>query len=270
MGDTAFAIDVRIREIEPPIWRSIELSGTSTLEDLHYAIQAAMGWTNSHLHQFVIGSKQYGAPEMDDAGLLDERRFRVQDVLGPRASCVYEYDFGDGWEHDVSVTSVTPADRRVQPRCTAGERACPPEDCGGPGGYAVMLAALADPSHEEHGMYAGWAGDFRPERFDLPKKGRGLREDMADLKALAADDSPIPDDDDDERADPLADVPPALIELALGLPPMKRAALAALLTGSLATDLMETLEAANKLLATRTKRERPKSGRSHRRPRKHR
>ena len=96
MGDTAFTLDVRIRDIDPPIWRSIELSGTSTLEDLHYAIQTAMGWTNSHLHQFTIGNKHYGSPQMDDVGhaIVDERGVRIADVLGPRAACVYEYDFG--------------------------------------------------------------------------------------------------------------------------------------------------------------------------------
>lgn len=266
MGDTAFTIDVRLREIEPPIWRTIELSGSSTLEDLHYAIQVAMGWSNSHLHQFGIGRRQYGAPAIDDANpsLLDERRFRLEDVMGPRATCVYEYDFGDGWKHDVSVTAVTAVDRRVQPRCTGGARACPPEDCGGPGGYSIMLAALADPTHEEHDVYVGWAGDFRADRFAVPKKGRGLREDMADLKALAETGELSPDADDDGD-DPLAEVPPALIQATLDLPPIKRAALAALLTGSLATELMETLEAANRLLATR---ERPMPGRGHRRPRK--
>src|SRR5271167_1344915 len=144
MAHTLYELDVRLREIEPAIWRTIELSGVSSLADVHFAIQVAMGWTNSHLHQFVIGDTTYGMADVDDAEdfeLADEREFRLQDLVQDGETFVYEYDFGDGWEHDVTVKRVTSQTKRTKPRCIGGARACPPEDCGGSGGYENLLDA---------------------------------------------------------------------------------------------------------------------------------
>src|SRR5262245_12251909 len=151
MVHTLYELHVKLREIEPAIWRTIEVPGASSLEDIHFAIQVAMGWTNSHLHQFMIGETSYGMADVDgaeDLDLEDERRFRLQDLVETGAAFVYEYDFGDGWEHDVTVKKVTTQAKLPKPRCTGGARACPPEDCGGSGGYENLLEALRDPNHE--------------------------------------------------------------------------------------------------------------------------
>jgi hypothetical protein len=140
MSHKVFELDVRLREIEPPIWRTLEVPGPSSLEYVHFAIQVAMGWTNSHLHQFDIDDTHYGMVNVDEgADLEDERAYSLEDLVQSGSSFVYEYDFGDGWEHDVRVVKVSTVTKPPHARCVAGARACPPEDCGGPGGYANLL-----------------------------------------------------------------------------------------------------------------------------------
>src|SRR5882672_1523634 len=191
MTHTVYTLDVRLRDISPPIWRTIEIAGSSTLEDLHFALQVAMGWTNSHLHQFVIGDASYGMVDVnqaDDLDIEDERRFQLQDLVEDSDSFLYEYDFGDNWEHEVTVKRVAKVAESPQPGCIDGARACPPEDCGGTGGYENLLKVLADPSHEEHAHLVEWSEDFQPEHFEIPKTGRDLRREMDQLKALAKKD----------------------------------------------------------------------------------
>ena len=145
MAHTLYELDVRLLGIAPPIWRTIELAGSSTLEDVHFAIQVAMGWTNSHLHQFIIGKTSYGMVDVDEApDLVDEREAKLEDVAREGHSFAYEYDFGDGWEHTITAKRVAKASKAPRPRCTAGQWARPPEDCGGPGGYEHLLQVLAD------------------------------------------------------------------------------------------------------------------------------
>ena len=235
MSHKLFVLHVRLRGIEPPIWRTIEVPGAWSLEDVHFAIQVAMGWTNSHLHQFKIGGTHYGMLDSDgagDLGLEDEREHRLQDVVH-EDSFVYEYDFGDSWEHDVTVQRVADVAKPPRARCIAGARACPPEDCGGVGGYENLLEALANPDHEEHEDLVTWSGDFQPEQFMLPKRGADLHEEMEKLKAHYEGDAPF--DELDELEDgPLKDLPKPLVRSVLALDPMQRASLAALIAGSLA------------------------------------
>lgn len=144
------------------------------LSRLHEVIQIAMGWTNSHLHQFVAGRVFYGPsdPDFDDLGTksLDEAKYSVSDVA-PRLKSrfVYEYDFGDGWEHEVLLEKVLPPDATFQhPVCLAGANACPPEDCGGIHGYYDLLRALKDPKHKRHDEMSEWVGgSWDPEWFEL-------------------------------------------------------------------------------------------------------
>jgi hypothetical protein len=255
MSHQQFEIDVRLRQIEPPIWRTIEVPGECSLEDLHFAIQVAMGWTNSHLHQFTIGKRQYGMADADgfpDLEVADERDYRVQDLLRSGTSFVYEYDFGDGWEHDVTVKKVSALTRPPRPRCVAGARACPPEDCGGSGGYESLLEALANPRHPEHQALVSWSGNFKPERFLVPKGGLDLQDEMERLEALANGDDP---DEEDALDDALpADLPKPLVQAVLALPPMSRASLGALIAGSLADEVEHARSVAEQLAsATRTK-----------------
>lgn len=132
-----------------------------------------MGWQNYHLHVFRIGELAYGTDPEEMLGYEDETKVRLADVAGPGDRIGYEYDFGDGWEHELLVEARTQAEAgRIYPACIEGEGACPPEDCGGPGGYERLKEILADPSHEEYDELKDWAesqlgGRFDPARFDL-------------------------------------------------------------------------------------------------------
>lgn len=155
---------VTLRGVVPPVVRVIDVPASSTLPELHELLQAAVGWTDSHLHQFVVGEATYGVPSDEDWG--DQRDERIVRLRNLPARFDYLYDFGDGWEHDVEV--LGPGD--AQPGCRYGEGACPPEDCGGPVGYAELLEVLADPTHEEHADLRAWAGelaDFDQATTDL-------------------------------------------------------------------------------------------------------
>ena len=152
-----------------------------TLAKLHRIIQAAMGWYDSHLHQFIVGESYYAMPSIDEfseLGLKDEKKAWLNQVLSkPKKKIVYEYDFGDGWEHTIVLEKILQPDPSVRyPRFVAGARACPPEDCGGTGGYENFLAAIRDPDHEEHDECLEWiGGEFDPEKFDLEEFDAALR-----------------------------------------------------------------------------------------------
>jgi len=171
-----YQIKLTLLGISPPIWRRLRVAGDTTLAKLHEVIQQAMGWTNSHLHAFWIGSEMYGPPdpEMD---MRDYRRIRLSDVAAERGSFRYEYDFGDGWEHEIRVEKVLKAEPGVKyPVCLAGRRARPPEDCGGPYGYAQLLSILKNPRHAEYEERRDWVGPyFAPEELDLALINEQLR-----------------------------------------------------------------------------------------------
>ena len=174
-------LKVTLQEVEPAVWRRIQVRRQVRLDRLHLIIQAAMGWTNSHLHEFLIKGQRYKDLEqmdedIDEPDMNDEQEYRVAKVVDEGDVFEYEYDFGDCWEHEILVEKVMEPEAGAKyPGCLAGERACPPEDCGGPGGYEELLMVLADPGHEEYEHYRGWAGeDFDPDRFDLEKANRAL------------------------------------------------------------------------------------------------
>lgn len=176
MTESILQLKVTLRETRPPIWRRLLVRSDITLAQLHQVLQAAMGWTDSHLHQFVKRGVLFGPPN-PEFGLArrNEKRVRVGEILArPKDRLRYEYDFGDGWEHDVVVEAVSPAFPAGRyPWVLAGRRACPPEDCGGAPGYHALLEALADPRHPEHGPIAEWLGrPFDPEEFDLDEVNR--------------------------------------------------------------------------------------------------
>jgi hypothetical protein len=242
MPHAVYTLDVRLRDISPPIWRMVEIAGSATLEDVHLALQVAMGWTNSHLHQFVIEGASYGMVDVDQADgldLEDERRFRLQDLVKRSGSFIYEYDFGDNWEHEVTVKRVAKVATSPEPRCIAGARACPPEDCGGIGGYENLLQVLADPSHEEYSHLVEWSEDFQPEHFAVARTGRDLRPGMDQLKALAEE-----GDRDEVDGGLVFGLPKPLIEAVLALEPLQRASLGAVIAESLARELVEARTAA--------------------------
>jgi len=167
-----YQLQITLIGVAPPIWRRIHVPCTIRLCCLHDALQAVLGWTDSHLHQFEKDGKCWGAPEFDEPGeldLIDESRVPIKKLLKAGGdSLVYVYDFGDNWRHVVLLEKILPAgagDRR--PVCVGGERQCPPEDVGGVSGYQRFLEAIFDPSHEEYEHYVSWAGGpFHAEKFD--------------------------------------------------------------------------------------------------------
>jgi hypothetical protein len=170
-GGGVFQLKVTLFDITPPIWRRVLVDGSSTLDHLHEVVQAAFGWWNYHLHEFEVGRNRYGVPDPDEdwgEPPRDERRTRLDAVASEGSSFTYVYDFGDHWRHHVFVEAVLPSaiDTAV-PACIDGRRACPPEDCGGTGGYDELLEILADPGNSEHRRMTEWLGrPFDPEAFD--------------------------------------------------------------------------------------------------------
>lgn len=164
-----FRIKVTLRDTRPPIWRRLLVRDTMSLREFHGLLQLAMGWTDSHMHQFKKGQIHYGSPHTGLEGALNESKVKLEDVFRkPKDRILYEYDFGDGWLHDVALEEIMePEPAGKYPWILAGKRACPPEDCGGVYGYYRMLEALADPTDPEHEDMLEWLGEgFDPEDFD--------------------------------------------------------------------------------------------------------
>lgn len=169
-----YQLKITLLDARPPVWRRVLVTDGTTLGELHQVIQMSMGWTDSHLHQFIIDGAYYSDPEfeldeyLDQVG--DEHRTRLGKVAPNQgARFIYDYDFGDSWHHEVIVEAVKPiSGSDLYPRCIAGGRACPPEDCGGVWGYENFLAVIADPSDPEHESMIEWAGEgFDPELCDI-------------------------------------------------------------------------------------------------------
>jgi hypothetical protein len=176
-----FRVQVSLIGIEPPIWRGVELSSQTTLKQFHRILQIAMGWTNSHLHEFIVGGQRYGAPDMnyDEPGeVIAEGKVHLSEVLPvPEARILYVYDFGDYWQHSVHLEAILSAQPEIDyPRVWGGARSCPPEDCGGTTGYADLVNILLDPTHEDFQQMREWAGEeFNAEVFRLEKINARLR-----------------------------------------------------------------------------------------------
>lgn len=175
MADTLFQFKITLVGTKPPIWRRFQTKDCN-LSDLHQLIQAAMGWENSHLHRFVIDGVRYSDPELWDGEfeLIDSTATKISEVVpknGKPFRFKYEYDFGDGWEHEVLFEGYPAVETKTKyPLCLEGARSCPPEDVGGVGGYEEFLEALADPKHERHDELLDWSGgEFDAEKFD-PKE----------------------------------------------------------------------------------------------------
>lgn len=175
----AYQLKVILRYIRPPIWRRLEVRGDTTLGELHHIIQIAMGWTDSHLHQFVSKDKFYGPTHPhSELDYESEDKIHLNEVLRkPKEKMIYEYDFGDGWEHEVIAEKLLPivAGRKRYPVVTGGRRACPHEDCGGIPGYYHLLDVIKNPNHPEYNELLEWCGgEYEPERFDIQEINRAF------------------------------------------------------------------------------------------------
>jgi hypothetical protein len=175
-----YQIKISLIGAKPPIWRTVLVPSNLKLAAFHDVIQVAMGWTDSHLHQFIANKVFYGIPD-DDFGMEieDESKYKLSQLLKKeKDTLIYEYDFGDSWEHKILLEKILPFDTKtVLPVCIKGKRACPPEDCGGIWGYEELLATISNPKHPEHEDMLEWlGGEFDPEEFDLEE----INEDLAD------------------------------------------------------------------------------------------
>jgi hypothetical protein len=185
-----FQLKVTLRDTKPAVWRRVLVEGSSTLDHVHEVIQAAFGWWNYHLHDFEIDGSKHGVPDPDDddwgVPTTDESGVRLDSIAGPGSRFLYRYDFGDNWRHDVVVETVLPTDElMVVPACVDGRRACPPEDCGGTGGYEDLLKILADPRHPEYRERHEWMGrDYDPAAFDPSE----FEDNLSSAKLSAFDD----------------------------------------------------------------------------------
>jgi hypothetical protein len=177
-----YQIKVTLRDTRPPIWRRLLVPAGLTLDALHDVLQVAMGWDDSHMHEFRIGQRRFGKPDPNDRLMgLDpvgnERATHLYKVLGKvGAKATYTYDFGDGWEHVIVVEKVLPPDPAGHyPICVGGKLQGPPDDCGGVPGYYNLLEALRDPDHEEHEDLLDWVGgEFNPDAFSVDEVNQKL------------------------------------------------------------------------------------------------
>ena len=165
---------IQLQGVEPAVWRQVLVPESITLPRLHRVIQAAMGWRNSHLHEFEINRVRYGQPDlMRDSGpegLIAETGIDLKQCLGGVTSFEYLYDFGDDWRHLVQVEArVRPDQPLLKPMCLAGDGVCPPEDVGGVPGYQHFLSVMQDPENPEFEDFCAWIGakSFDPRLFDL-------------------------------------------------------------------------------------------------------
>lgn len=173
-SQSVYQLKITLRDIRPPIWRRVQVRSDITLGHLHWVIQFAMGWTNSHLHSFSIQGVDYSMsmPDLglDELDMRDEQSVMLSKVMtGEKVKFFYLYDFGDSWEHEVVVEKVLTAESDTSyPVCIKAKRACPPEDCGGTWGYQTLLKAIKDPKHPEHAFRREWVGSsFDPEDAEL-------------------------------------------------------------------------------------------------------
>jgi hypothetical protein len=189
--DALYQFKVTLLVAKPLIWRRIQVKDC-TLDKLHEHIQTSMGWTNSHLHRFKIGEQRYADPmlmeeDFEEFGYEDSTTTMLSDITplaGKRFCFEYDYDFGDGWKHEVLFEGCPKMEAgRQYPLCLEGERACPPEDVGGVQGYADFLQAIQDKSHEEREEMFEWVdGWFDPEEFDPVTATKSMKKGLPDWR----------------------------------------------------------------------------------------
>ncbi len=185
MANKTYQIQIALKRSKPKIWRRVLVPSDILLPDFHKIIQTTMGWTNSHLHQFIHNSTFYTRKMQDDDfwdefDNVDYSKIKLSKLLKEeKDSIVYEYDFGDGWEHNIVLEKIeTATDIPILPVCLAGKNNCPPEDCGGTWGYESLLEILKDPTHEEYEELLEWLGDgFDPTYFNKEEVNELLKKE---------------------------------------------------------------------------------------------
>lgn len=164
-----YQLKVTLMRTKPPIYRRILINPEIKLPEFHQIIQAIMGWTNSHLHQFIINKEYYGQPHPDDwTEVVNYKNVKIKDVLVKLKDKIqYDYDFGDNWQHLIKLEKIIDSDEEFNVKCIKGAICCPPEDCGGIWGYYELLEIIDDPKHPEHKSMLEWlGGGYDPEDFN--------------------------------------------------------------------------------------------------------
>ncbi len=162
-----YQFKITLKGIKPKIWRQIQIPGNYSFYNFHIAIQEAMGWFDCHLHQFEMINPRYG--EMEPLDESKENKAIISKYFSlSNKKANYEYDFGDSWEHTILLEKIFPIEKGSKyPKCIAGERACPPEDCGGVWGYEELLEAIKNPDDSKYQDLRDWIDDdFEPELFN--------------------------------------------------------------------------------------------------------
>ncbi len=165
-------LKITLDDVEPKVVRRVEVPLSIRLDRLHAVLQAALGWTDSHLWEFRAGETGWGIPDPDwDDGPANAAKATLLGVLGESGAkkLTYLYDFGDGWEHTIRIERIAvPEPGAAYPRLIEATGRCPPEDIGGPPGYVEFLEAITDPSHERHAEFTEWYdAEFDPAVVDL-------------------------------------------------------------------------------------------------------
>jgi len=181
--DTIVTLKITLLRAKPPIWRRLEVPASYHLGVLHRTLNAAMGWLDSHLHMFDVEGREYSISDDDiwidvDPPLSEESVTLADLVRDGVKHFEYWYDFGDSWRHNVLIEKTRPAEAGVfYPRCVAGRRTCPPEDCGGLWGFAEFQEVMADPRHPEHNELKEWyGGEFDPKAFSAEDVSKLLQQ----------------------------------------------------------------------------------------------
>ncbi len=177
---SAYQLKIELKDIKPIVWRRVLVLGKYNLKKLHDIIQLTMGWTDSHLHEFLIENRRYINPDYDEDDFnegepaLNEKKTKICDILSFSDTFQYSYDFGDGWEHFITVEEIVDMDEvNSYPLCIGGENACPPEDCGGVSGYERLKEEIKDENDEEGRSKLMWVGGyFNPYSFDANRINR--------------------------------------------------------------------------------------------------
>ena len=177
-SDDVFQIKISLLNSKPLIWRRVLVPSSLSLKKFHQVIQIVMGWKNSHLYQFLVEDVIYSEYEIEfeDEPEVKPPTIKLSKVFSASKHFIYEYDFGDGWSHKVTLEKILPhEDSFTYPICIGGENACPPEDCGGLNGFYSMLEELKNPYHGEHQSTKTWLGGFfDPLSFDPNRINRDM------------------------------------------------------------------------------------------------
>ncbi len=169
-----YELKVTLVDTDPSVWRTFLIETDVTFNELHYVLQAVMGWTNSHYYVFrrdmmTISPSSRHDPIDSTSNDLDASKTAIAEFFKHKGDAIeYTYDFGDSWEHLIELKEIVEHEDIHLALCLEGERACPPEDCGGIPGYLELVNVMQDPDSEEYEEMVEWLGEpYDSDHFDI-------------------------------------------------------------------------------------------------------